>query len=296
MIKKTIFTSVILFSVWSIVLFAFPNLSVSQHQWQDNYIIAEKYLYINDEIDNVIIGSSLSSRIIKDSLPGFYNLSFAGQSTFDGLQIIQKKTHTPKNVFIEINVLDRGENKTFTKSLTSPINYITKERLIAFRSDKQPLAIFGNYVLQPFAEWVHSLLRRAHNKMAKKSFLINKPSSSSLFVQMKALQIERHSHSLTNNKTIALLENLKSAVQELELKNINVTFFEMPINIEIHSLSKPNQIRLLIQKNFPNNAFISAPQNLEMYKTSDGVHLLRNEAALYTHYLKSEIETVAKKQ
>ncbi|MEP0265533.1 hypothetical protein [Dokdonia sp.] len=292
MIKKTILTSIVLFSIWSIILYAYPNLSVSQHQWQDNYIRAEKYLYASDEIENVIIGSSLSTRIIMDSLPTFYNLSFGGQSTFDGLKVITTKANSPNNVFIEINVLYKEENKTFTRSLTSQVPYMTKKKFLAFRSDKQPLAIFGDRIIQPFASRVHRLIRKGYYKTFDNSISFNKSSDSSLFEKMKALQVERNTQLLSNEKITLLIDNLRFAVRNLEKKNINVIFFEMPVNIEIHNLSKPNQIRSLIQKSFPNHIFIAAPRDLEKYKTSDGIHLPRDEAALYTDYLKKEIKTI----
>ena len=103
MIKKSIFVALLLFALWTAFLMLKPNASVSQHVWQENIITTEEYLYDVDFVPNVILGSSLSERIIIDSLSDFFSLAFGGQSIYDGLEILTQKDKLPKRVFIEIN-------------------------------------------------------------------------------------------------------------------------------------------------------------------------------------------------
>ncbi len=142
MIKKSILTFLILFVIYSVVVTTKPSIGASQHQWQRNVIKAQKFLFNEtDTIKNVIVGSSLSSRLVVDNLPGFYNLSFDGLCIYDGLKIIRNKKALPQNVFIETNVLLRDESKDFTDALFSPILYFLTKHLIALRADKQPIGI-----------------------------------------------------------------------------------------------------------------------------------------------------------
>ena len=83
MIKKTIIVFIVLFGVYTFIILLNPSISATQHQWQDNVVRAEKYIYDeSDTINNLIVGSSLSLLIRNDSLRHFYNLAFAAQSFY----------------------------------------------------------------------------------------------------------------------------------------------------------------------------------------------------------------------
>lgn len=292
MIKKTIIASIILFTIWSIFLSRNPSIDASQHQWQDNYIQAENYLFSKTKFDNVIVGSSLSKRIFMDSLAGFYNLSFNGQSTFDGLKIISEGKSKPNNVFIEINVLDRDENKTFTSSLTSKLSIEAKESNLAFRSDKQPLALLGKYVGLPIFINAHSIIKKVNKKVEGSSKTGRINNNTNIFNKMKAQQMVTNNIIIEEKKALRIIELLNTTINNLKNQNINVIFFEMPVNSKIQNLSKPLQLRALIQKKFPEIDFIPAPKESEKYKTTDGVHLSIKEAVRYTSYLKDKIKLI----
>ena len=75
-------------------------MGVLTHQWQDNVNKAQQYVYEKSR-DTVMVGTSLSSRIIADSIPMVTSLSFGGCSVEDGLMIILYKGYTPKFILIE---------------------------------------------------------------------------------------------------------------------------------------------------------------------------------------------------
>ena len=107
MIKKSIILCISLFLIYTLfIYFLAPKWwTASQHQWQENIVKAQQFSYNKETFQNIIVGSSLSSRLIMDSIPETYNLSFAGQSIFDGLNIVCNSNKSIKNVFIEINLL-----------------------------------------------------------------------------------------------------------------------------------------------------------------------------------------------
>ena len=146
MIKRIISLTIILFITYSffVISIAPKWWHASQHQWQDNIIKAQNFVYSNtDSFNNILIGSSLSCLLVMDSLPKTYNLAFGGQSIFDGLSVLNHTNRIPKNIFIEMNFPLRLENENFTSSINSPLSYYPKKIFSSLREEKQPLGILG---------------------------------------------------------------------------------------------------------------------------------------------------------
>ena len=279
MIRKSLLFSIFLSILWSLLISIRP-FSISQHQWQDNIIRAEKFIFDTDStIKNLILGSSLALRIQTDSLPNYYNLSLASHGIFDGLHILRLKKHLPLNVFIEINNINSRENQTFKEIIHSPIRNILKDNFSMFRSDKQPLAVILRIIeLIPYRMMLgynHSTNKKTEEK-------------SSLFNEMlngHKAKLSRQIDSLDMDKQFGTLSN---HIQFLISKGVNVVFFEMPINPQLVELNKPIYIRERVQKEYPNCKFIPLPDNFEYYETADAVHLMSHEAELYTSYFRDE--------
>lgn len=262
-----------------------PKLSSSQHQWQDNVIKAQKYIYNeNDTMYDVIIGSSLSCRLRMDSLQGFYNLSFGGQSIFDGLKILEKSENLPRNVYIETNVLLRGESKSFTNSLFSPFQYYTGKYFLSLRADKQPIPISIGYFM--------AFKRVLKNKIEKLSNKIDNPKSNiqrdDLSNKMLNLQIKSYSiqpdSTLLNNRLMELM----SYIEFLKQNNVNIYFFEMPVNYKLIELPKTKTIRAKLYEIFPKYEYNYIKTDSSKYITGDGVHLTNDEALKYTFFFKQQ--------
>jgi hypothetical protein len=288
MIKKTIFIAFLFFVCYTFFVLNAPKWwYASQHQWQDNVIKAQEFIYNeNDTIQNVIIGSSLSCRFITDSLPQTYNLSFGGQSIFDGLKILTHKSKLPKNIFIEMNVVLRPESKEFTKSLNSPILYYTRKYIFSLREDKQPIAVFGKIVLAALMKInsTFTVLNYEKKDTIEKKLINN----NVLFSKMLALQIKNYSQEPSDEILDKSFEILRDYVKILEEKNVNVSFFEMPVNFKLENLPQAKVIRETFYKYFPVSKYNYVPlPNLFKVETTDGVHLNEFEAIKYTTYFKS---------
>lgn len=297
MIKKSIIFTIFLLICWGSFI-KYKPFSLSQHQWQDNIISAEKFIFDTDSIDNLIVGSSLARRLQMDSLPNFYNLSLGGQSIFDGLNILRNRKNLPKNVFIEINVIVRGENSNFKEIVSSPILNTLKESSNIFRTDKQPLAYTGSRFVSPLVgAFFSKVIYRVRDKIKfefkqKEENNISVPDNS-LFDKMLALQIESYSKDIDTSMMDKRFKNLKKHVDLLESKGVNVFFFEMPVNPKLIELNRADYLRDRVKSEFPNNNFIKLPENIGIYKTGDGVHLTGEESKIYTNYFKNEAITVA---
>ena len=294
MIKKTILVFLVLFVLFSLFIALKPKLGSSQHQWQNNIIKAQKFVYDDtDTIENVIIGSSLSCHLIMDSLPSFYNLSFAGQSIFDGLKIIKNKNVFPKNVFIETNVIMCGENIDFTNSLFSPISFFLNNNFVALRADKQPIGIFIGY-FQAMKSFIKNKIKNSINDKIKseEKVLDVKPDmhENELFSKMLNLQIANYSKLPDTLELRKKIELLSDYVKLLKENNVNVYFFEMPINSNLMELPLAKTIRNELNSIFPTSMVNYIQIDSSLYETSDGIHLNNNEAVKYTTFFKRKLK------
>jgi hypothetical protein len=262
--------------------------SVASNQWQGNVIQAEKYIY-NDSSDfeNVIVGSSLSYRLVIDSFPKTYNLSFGGQSIYEGLAILLKTKRAPKTVLVEMNVALRGEDKNFSKSLFNPISFTFKKRLASLREDKQPLVILGRLldlnIVQPGLKSIKNHISGSSAKMEGGT------ADKALFDKMLAMQHSAYVKEPKQETIAANFDILKSYVLQLEKRGVNVVFFEMPVDSSLRNLASANAIRNAFYNYFPQTEYkYILPPADKNYSTVDGVHLKGEEANAYSSYLSAK--------
>lgn len=148
MIKKSLITALVLLLLHALVVYLYP-ISSTQYALQGNTIKAQQFIYGGAQ-ENIIIGSSLSNRLVMDSLQGMSNLSFSGMGIFDGLSILNHSDVTPRIVFIETNIMSRGENEHFTSYVNSPILSPVKEAIPSLRDEYQPIGMLGQLIISTF--------------------------------------------------------------------------------------------------------------------------------------------------
>jgi hypothetical protein len=285
-----------------------PSLRASTHQWQDNIIKAQKYIYEESpQINNMIIGSSLSRRLNMDNLPDFANLSFNGLSIFDGLNILKHKELSTKNVFIETNFVLRNGNDNFDKTLFGPVLFTLRKYLLSLRDDRQPIPIVisglyncesriiesVNLLKYLIKDGIKMMLGPLANSLKKKPSETNLKKDE-LFNKLLKYQIDYYSkkpdNKLIEEKFALLLEN----VEFLKKRNVNVIFFEMPTNNSLRELPLSSIVRNKFHQYFPKEAY----QYIEVPKgsyclTGDGIHLARDEAIEYTLYFKAQVNRMS---
>lgn len=296
MIKKALLSFFIIFITYTIITtyVADSHRFVSEHQWQDNQIKAQEYLYSNtDSLENIIIGSSLANKLIIGYIPYAYNLSMGGLGIFDGLQTITRKDVYPKTVFIEMNKLDRKASIDFTTSLNNPIMTFLRKYFIPIRDGKQPMGFiaipygekataYGLYVVQTA---VHTVARKIVNRKEETTEKVD------MVAKILPRLLEEESHIPNASDLEKDAQNLKHYVDILEKNNVKVVFFEMPIQHELCGLNKPMAIRNQFYKTFPRDKYqyIDMPDCSD-YVTTDGLHLDKESSEKYTFYFKDQMD------
>jgi hypothetical protein len=284
MIKKTFLVTIILLLAYAAFIKWKPNMLASQHQWQDNIIKAQSFVYEKTDTNrNVIVGSSLSCRIIMDSLVGYTNLSLAGQSIFDGLNIVDHKEKMPQKIFIETNVVMRGLDEGFNNSLFNPFFFQVRKYVPSLRDGRQPIAVAGIRAT--------NIISRIISKVKPtKTVAVNGASnqeSDELFNKLLNDEIAYYSKLPRPEKLKQVFDLLKIEVDKMEKRGVKIVFFEMPVNKSLCNLPLANSIRKNFEQYFPASKYSYMPMpDCSPYKTTDGIHFSKEDAVRYTIHFK----------
>lgn len=287
MIKKSIYVCLVLFFINVLVRDVYkPHIILSQSQWQDNQIKAQNYLYTDTiEFENIIVGSSMSKGIIPDSLDclNFCNLAFAGESPREGLELIIKKGIFPKNIFIEINKILKPEDSDFANVLYNPILYPLRKEIPTLRDGKQPLPLLValaeanimNRLIPERLSFFHNIRVDQEQNNYVRNIKTRILSEEEKRIQMKAFS------------------TLQQYIQILKENNVTIIFFEMPSDIVDCNSDLPPDYKDAICKNYPPDKYLYMPNpECNLYKTGDGVHLMREDMIRYTSYFKTQADSL----
>jgi hypothetical protein len=269
MIKKALILGLILSLIYSLFIAKFRlNWNSAQYDLQENIIKSQNYTFDDKNYGSVIVGSSLSARLDLTNIPNIYNLSMAGGSLFDGLNIIQQKTGLPQKVYIEMNVAERPANEMLLESIKNPISSAIKKNIPIIREENQPVGVLISYIFYKL---------EGKNAVHKKDDAVLQK-----LVEEEIVQNQKNMDSTAINENF---KNLKIAIQELEKKGVKVIFFEIPVNERVCGLMRPSQIRNAFFANFPANKYKYILQpNCTGYQTTDGKHLAPDEVKKYMLY------------
>ncbi len=225
MIGKSLLGFLVLTLLYALAMAAFPGLSVSQNQNQTNYIKAEQYLYSDSAARPVVlVGTSLSARLVMDSLPDFYNLAFGGMSVTDGLAIVGRREEKPEMLLIETDLYYKAGSATFLEPLFNPINYQLKKYLTASRSDKQPIALATAGAIAG----VKNIKKSTRETDAPKA-------EKEVSLKQRVFEDQRTVYAtLPEAESVAReLVRLQQQIGTLEKQGVKIAFVEIPINAEL---------------------------------------------------------------
>jgi len=297
MIRNTLIAFLFMLISYQCWLWLWPSFSSFQHQWQENKVIAERYLY-GPRQETVIVGTSLATRLDMQQLPGVYKMTFGGLGIFDGLALILAKDSLPTQVYIETNFLLRQPHQALVSSLHNPWEQALKRRFSVLRSEKQPVGMILEgikmlrrgikgeplqKVLPPFeAEASDNTMDDTVDTTKIRGGFFNH------MMQMEASKFGQTPDCVLLNAQLALLA---SQLAVLYQAGVEVYLFEMPIEQELQELAVPQAIRESIHKAFANHPSVTLmPRFTDRYHTEDGLHLGWREAKRFTKQFRMHIK------
>lgn len=272
MIKKSLLCFSVLFCLHFLIVQLNPTLGMATHQWQENLIKAQSFLYA-DHADSAMVGTSLSARIIRDSIPSVKSVSFGGCAVEDGLRIISSKRHLPQYVFVESNLLFMEGNKELVNKLTEGIIPKIKYWIPSLREQYEPICLLA------------SLAMKAGN--------VN-PQAGAAAIDLNILNQSIKQQQEDDRKYLyevseERLRTIKELMDSLEEKGVRFVFFEMPVNEQIYHLRKFAKTRERLAQEFPKDQYRYLPPDTTHYTTTDGEHLSFEEQQVFSHFFKEEL-------
>lgn len=308
MVKKSLLVCLVIFFLYNVVVtfFWYPEIYMPEHQQQNNYITAQKYLYSNDRkiFEGIIVGSSLARRIDRDSLKkvNIYNMCFDGLSIYDGLNAIQIKGEYPKRVFIEINVVDKDADKEMTNMLNNPITNILRANIVAMRDGKQPMRFIAPPLEHRILGFEYALYDWRHKNRSKKKNDIVPAIGEDHLVSADTIKSEEarpvnkafldrniERYHLNSEKVYTYVDQLFYYVSDLQQNGTEVVFFEMPLHPLLLDTERTKTIRNAFLEKFPCEKYLYLDfTDFSEYSTSDGLHLEPKSALKYTNYFLSQ--------
>lgn len=272
MIKKSFLSFLVMFGIHAVVTYLFPSLGMATNQWQDNMVKAQHFLY-DEDADTAMIGTSLSARILPDSIPSVRSVAFGGCAVEDGLRLILSKPKVPHCVLVETNLFLRNGNDELVDKMTKGIIPQVKRWIPSLRESNEPICLLSGLMI--------------------KAAGIN-PQAAAMTVDMEQLKesIKRHladDKSLSDTELAQRMETLKPLLIQLEQKGTKLIFFEMPIHQELYHLKELEQTRQAVRKAFPKTRYAYLPNDTTTYLTTDGLHLDYEGQQRYSHFIKQAL-------
>ena len=277
MIRKALLTTLLLLLAYSlfITIFRHDIRRTAQTIEQRNTVTAEEFLYENEaHADTVIVGSSMSYRLLFDSLPGhvghYHNLAMGGMASVDGLDLIAQAGYCPKLVMVEINTLDHTPDTVFLTQFTEPVWSQIRARIPLMRLKYQPIGV------------AKALLRDTREGVSENIAETVDTAFVTKLVQQQLSQNRNVAGYIDLQRTI---HEADAYVQVLRRKGTKLVFFEMPTDPRIRNTNVSRRLRELVATTFPDSTYRHIRFPKEFYQTTDGVHLPRYESLRYTRYL-----------
>jgi len=281
MIFRSLVVVIVLFIIFEISLRVWVvNWDTSQNDKSANLIGAQNFVYNYSKLDlskdTIIVGSSISRKLIIDSLgKNFINLAFNGWSAYDGLDLLKRSKSLPSCILIESNSLREVVTQEEIINIFDPL-YSYKELIKSSQLQNQPVGLLIGFL---------------KDQMKSKILASKKLKRSNVNLYNYSIQMikKEYSKALDDSISIRRLNKLKSIVNEFEKQNVKVILFEVPIDSSLMHTTYMDSARNYYKKYFPHAVYSYIQPPVNNYVYSDGIHLLPESAIEYTNFLKKSL-------
>ena len=269
MIKKSILVCAVLLCLHAAWVARFPDRGMPTHQFQDNVVKVQRFLYA--ESPYALVGTSLSARILKDSIPEVASIAFGGSSVKNGLRLVLFKPEAPRVLFVETNLLLRESDAGFIDRALAPFPYAVKRVVPSLREQYQPICLFADLMLgatgvnpQQGAATVNREFLERCIEDALAADTVSPP-----------------------DRARGRMERVASLLSGIEAKGTRLVFFEMPVHPRLEGLASFGQVRELVEERFPRTRYAYVPRDTAAYLTTDGMHLDYDGQCRFSGYFRS---------
>ena len=277
MIKRSILCFAVLFGIHLVIVLLNPMVGMATHQWQDNVIKAQQFIYA-EKSDTVMVGTSLSASIIRDSIPTVKSVSFGGCAVEDGLRIILSKGDLPRFILAETNLFFLDGNPELVSKMTEGVMPMLRRWIPSLREQYQPICMLASM-------------------MASAADINPQAGTSTVDMDLLNESIEHHikyDWQMPEPQAETRMGDMKRLVEMFEAKGTRVLFFEMPVNERLTHLKRYDQTRELMQKTFPADRYTYLPFDTTRYVTTDGEHLDYEGQQVFSHYFKGVLSDLGR--
>ena len=272
-IRKSITCFAILMAAhWLLVLLC-PGAGMPTHQWQDNLVKAQTFLYA-EHCDTAMVGTSLSGRILRDSIPTVRSVSFGGCAVEDGLRIVSHREQLPRYVLVETNLFLNEGNDEMVSNLSEGVVPWIKSVVPSLREQYEPICLLA------------SVLMKSGNINAQAGAAV----VDTVLLNDRIAQHLRDAKGIDQQKAEQRLHTLQGLMAPLEAKGVRFVFFEMPVNPRLQHLKSYDQTRDMVQRAFPPEKYKYLPADTAQYLTTDGEHLDYEGQQRFSAFIKRQLE------
>jgi hypothetical protein len=284
MIRKSILVAALLFLAYECFLrMTDIKWDTSQNDKSGNIISVQDFVYDYSrgdmEKDTIIVGTSVSRKLITDSLGKHYiNLAFNAWSNFDGLELVKLNHKRPACLLIETNY---AKNQILQPEITSsldPLSYYPGRAFKSIQLRNQPTGLLVGWGKDQMKERIEKLKEKKRENIELYHFSIRMNKE----IMMKSIPDS------VLQKRFAVLKTL---IDGFRSQKVGIVFYEVPVDKELENATSLLEVRNCFHQYFPENEFRYIPMPPDNdYVFSDGVHLSPQSALEYTLYLKGELK------
>ncbi len=242
------------------------KILVYADQFLANIARAEQVMAADDQLSAVLVGSSLAARLPENLwADDMMNVSFAGHSALNGLELAAQSNVWPKTVLIETNWLPQKTTLSFTDQLTHSLLYPVRPYVKGLQVENQPINILATLAF-----------RLSRTPPGPESCAdVVEPLDAADTAPNTAAQF--FSAPPFSEAEIALaLDTLAVAVARLEERGSTVLLVEFPVDAAFGRAEGPTKLRKAIAARFPNLTFWRFETH--PFQTTDGQHLTADSA------------------
>lgn len=279
MIKRSLITALVLLLGYHFILPRIPKgyLWIPGQQ-RANYARAQKFVHDSPADTPVIVGSSMANELSQDILgPAIVKLTFPAGGSFTGLDIIRDTGKKPTVLMVETNTLLRGSDEGLVGDATSTWRRQLRNATPALKEEGRP----SNYAVGFLNGWVKRVCNLG-NKLTGKpkapAAAAEAPADPSLLENVMRVNRETLNRKPDPAKLAETVSRFGEQIDALTAAGTRCVFFEMPIDSSLQGLEEPTAVRNAMQQRFPRDRYTWIDIPHRDYRTSDGIHLVREEA------------------